>query len=207
MLLRDPNFQDSYWELKVEDRYVSKCGTGGRWVMREKAEQEHGGGITGRTAIENGIKAGIFEERFIECGDGTQVSQVKIVEDYEETSRSREVSAAKKARTGGTVTKAMLHDKMDELISGAGPSTEIVSGAGPSTAINSGAGPSTASISGAGPSKKPARVLAIERRRATLAPARASRSALRSPAMRRSLARSITPALVVMGSTRSRQVH
>ena len=119
VLLRDPNFQDSYWELKVEDRYVSKCGTGGRWVMREKAEQEHGGGITGRTAIENGIKAGIFEERFIECGDGTQVSQVKIVEDYEET--SREVSAAKKVRTSGAVTKAMLHDKMDELISGAGP--------------------------------------------------------------------------------------
>ena len=110
MLLREPNFQDSYWELKVEDRYVSKCGTGGRWVMREKAEQEHGGDITGRTAIENGIKAGIFEERFIERGDGTQVSQVKIVEDYEET--SREVSAAKKARADGTVAKAMLHDKV-----------------------------------------------------------------------------------------------
>ena len=110
---------------------MNKCGTGGRWVMREKAEQEHGGGSTGRTAIENGIKAGIFEELFIKCGDGTHASHVNIVEDYEET--SREVSAAKKARTGGTVERAMLQDKMDELIPGVGPSTEIVSGAGPST--------------------------------------------------------------------------
>ena len=98
VLLRDPTFQDNSWQTSVADTYTKKKGTKGQWKMREKAEQEHGGGSTGKTAIDNGLKAGIFFERFIECEDGTKVSQIKVVEDEEE--ELHHIDVGRKARTG-----------------------------------------------------------------------------------------------------------
>ena len=115
VLLKDPSYQDNYWQLSVMDRYTVRSATQGRWVMREKAEQEHGGGSTGRTAIDNGIKCGIFEEKFITGSDGTQISQVKMVEDTEDTAQTLDIT--RKTRTGQSMDAQGIKSAMADIVS------------------------------------------------------------------------------------------
>ena len=44
MLFADKRFEDAYWQSSVEDKYTQSYAKDGTWKLREKAEEEHGGG-------------------------------------------------------------------------------------------------------------------------------------------------------------------
>ena len=44
MFKANGDFSDAYWELSVQDSYQWEQKAEGRWILRQKAENDHGGG-------------------------------------------------------------------------------------------------------------------------------------------------------------------
>ena len=88
-------------------------GLRGSWLLRSKAETQHGGGEKGAQAIDEAVAAGIYRERFTETKDPKtgqdQVSQIQVIE--QEGTKMHDVSYRDKARAGGKINEDIFKDK------------------------------------------------------------------------------------------------
>ena len=60
MLTKDSKFVDSTWPSTVEESFVRQHADGGRWMLKEKAEADHGAGSVGREAVQHALDAGVY---------------------------------------------------------------------------------------------------------------------------------------------------
>ena len=81
VILRDVNFEDVYWQSEVTDSYSQKMGSEDIWILRAKADTQHGE-KGGHEAVQAAIDAGIYKSRMIKVknkeGKLVQVEQVNI---------------------------------------------------------------------------------------------------------------------------------
>ena len=97
-------WQDCYWQASATSSHKISSGTDKTWVLRSKAETEHGGGAAGKAAIDDAVAAGIYRERTVFKGrdkDGRAISiqQIQQVVQTERAGHSFEIQ--EKHRVGG----------------------------------------------------------------------------------------------------------
>ena len=112
VILRDVNFEDVYWQSEVTDSFSKKIGSEDIWVLREKADTQHGE-RGGHEAVQRAIDAGIYQSRIIKIknpqGQMVSVEQVNIHE--EKMSRTRDVVWKDKMRAGGQSSEQEFKSK------------------------------------------------------------------------------------------------
>ena len=54
-----------YWQASANEKHARKNTNTAEWMLKSKAFQDHGGGQTGETAIDEAVAAGVYEERVI----------------------------------------------------------------------------------------------------------------------------------------------
>ena len=54
------SWKDAYWQASLEDTHTDRREQSGHWMLRQKAETDHGGGEKGEIAVQNAINAGIL---------------------------------------------------------------------------------------------------------------------------------------------------
>ena len=104
MLFKDKgSWQDAYWQASFEEGHEQSEGTHKGWILRSKAEHDHGGGAVGKAAIDDAVAAGIYREKIVFNGkDATgrpiKVSKIQVVEEREDY--SHKVKIQEKHRVG-----------------------------------------------------------------------------------------------------------
>ena len=68
-LFGDNSFQDCYWQQTVTDTYVKSHGGKGKWILRAKADTDHGGGDAGHKAVQDAIDCGKYFSREYKAKD------------------------------------------------------------------------------------------------------------------------------------------
>lgn len=105
MLFADKGkWEDSYWEAATEDTHAVTAGSSKTWILRSKAETEHGGGERGKQDIDNAVAAGIYQERTIFQGrdkEGKVISVKQIMLNEQHLHVNHTFSLTEKNRIGG----------------------------------------------------------------------------------------------------------
>jgi hypothetical protein len=98
-LFSDRDYKSAYWSLDVSHTVEWSSKNVGRWILRAKAEQDHGGGVRGAEAIESAIAIGLYQVRSVAGKDSQgrpiEVQQVKVVEDEDALSTSNSIKENK----------------------------------------------------------------------------------------------------------------
>ena len=118
-LFADTLYEDCYWETVASDTYTTSGSTTGSWILRSKAETQHGGGEKGEKAIDDAIALGIYREHIDEIkdkktGKKTRVSRIQVRE--EEEKETHDVKYGNKARAGGKISEEDFKDKAAEIL-------------------------------------------------------------------------------------------
>jgi len=106
MLLKDAgSWTDAYWQASVEQGLKKSHEQKGEWILRAKAEAEHGGGEAGKRAIDMAVTAGIYAERFQLCGKDkngkpVRISQICVKSEVESQKITKELK--EKLRVGSS---------------------------------------------------------------------------------------------------------
>ena len=91
-ILSDAKFEDAYWQSEVSDTYNCKSGTNDTWVLRSKADWQHGGGSEGHKAVQDAIDCGRYQSRSYKGksanGQTITIEEVNISEEMNEESNA-----------------------------------------------------------------------------------------------------------------------
>ena len=87
VLFRDRDFNDAYWQTEVKNEYKWGAKIKGRWILRQKAEWEDGGGSEGKKAVADAIACGHYESRKFKRNDANgnrvEIEEVRVSEDHD----------------------------------------------------------------------------------------------------------------------------
>ena len=120
LLFANQSFQDCYWQQSVADKYVKSQGVKSKWILRSKADTEHGGGTAGRDAVQQAIDVGLYQARTYKAKDKhgklVDIEEVCINEGREASMRNTGFES--KGRAGGACDenkiKNALADTFDD---------------------------------------------------------------------------------------------
>ena len=74
------SWTDSYWQASLVESHEKERSSEGCWMLRSKAEQDHGGPVAGKIAIDQAVLAGVYKERFIFAGKDAQGKPIRLSE-------------------------------------------------------------------------------------------------------------------------------
>ena len=101
------SWTDGYWQANFGEKHSHKNMNTAEWMLKSKAITDHGGGQAGKTAIDEAVAAGIYEERVIFNGKdklGKPISIAQIRVKGEKSAQVHTTSLEEKVRVGCAAT-------------------------------------------------------------------------------------------------------
>ena len=95
-------FEDSYWQQEVTESYSRGHVKTGHWMLRSRADAMHGGGLSGATAVQDAIDAGIYrsKKQTVKSDSGKHITIEHVMLTGEKFSESHEASFMEKLHGG-----------------------------------------------------------------------------------------------------------
>ena len=66
VILQGTKYEDEYWQDEIVHSYTRSHDRSGLWHLRSKVDNDHGGGTSGHTAVQQSVDAGILP--FLDVG-------------------------------------------------------------------------------------------------------------------------------------------
>lgn len=105
-VFEDKDFTDVYWQQSSSDRYMKSQANTRKWLLRSRADAQHGQGAEGRAAIQQAIHCGIYKSMTTKSrnkdGKTVEVDEVCIAEGEDISMHVAELSYKHRAGCSST---------------------------------------------------------------------------------------------------------